>query len=778
MEKDVYVPNRHRDDQDPKIAFSSKWGLYNLISFLRKWSNDGMHLNPDVYKSMLETRFKELAICLDTALSNFKKNNKIKPIDVQQFSTALISVIKETARINERLFVGHDPSTANKNVIQYNELMLNFAQNLSECLDVRKEKAKIKATINDFRINLLTQLIEENVFYNGNFQRAETYCDMQFILLNQGIDTLKKKMCRYKNRLHHVDIYFYFGYPEVALSFLPKIAEILLAQFNSIYTPALNNLIRIYQKTSTFYIDKDIFQALVICYHALSFIEKFLEKYRKIYTSELEVAEEKHQCFKDILHSVVNFYLEDFKEKIEGTEFEKLIAEVKFDLSNEHISDPSIRLTLKKIEHISHIKHAFNLNGIDVKVTTQEQLQVNLLQCPLSLLEKVFNTTPKLIAQTAEELKQREAFKREKECMQSEKVNSGKSPTLQIPSQFDSPSSFFNVESLPQTHKKKKRKKPIQEEKGFNISMESKKNPMLANPPEESIICKWEKSGLNYKSGKKHGVVKMIKSSSSSIPDGIWFGYIPEAILKNEHYHPGFSDRLNRGAIGKNGIRNIAKELHTRGWQDTDTEYRFKIVIPSCDYRLYGFIDDICIDPKGRKRFLVCFGVLGNHKLKHLPDPESIKKRWDNLSKKMPREQSFMKNWTNNYIASFNDIIYQNTSNISKGMLKALSKFLDSLYDWYKIFDQKESPSEDTSLLLSSLEEIKAQVKILTNEKLGSPKQLEVLNTIIFLLSKLKSEENYAPIHAFVKPLLHAMINIRAFNYGDTPESRGSLMPT
>ena len=55
-------------------------------------------------------------------------------------------------------------------------------------------------------------------------------------------------------------------------------------------------------------------------------------------------------------------------------------------------------------------------------------------------------------------------------------------------------------------------------------------------------------------------------------------------------------------------------------------------MIPNNDFRLYGWIDDVYVDASGKSHYLVCFGFLSHHKIKYLPNPETLKIKNEQLA--------------------------------------------------------------------------------------------------------------------------------------------------
>ncbi len=147
----------------------------------------------------------------------------------------------------------------------------------------------------------------------------------------------------------------------------------------------------------------------------------------------------------------------------------------------------------------------------------------------------------------------------------------------------------------------------------------------------ETIEYYFPQTELTYCSSENNqGCIKML--SNSFIPNGVWFGYIPDWVKNEEGYKDGFENKLARGSIGHDCIRDITKELGTWNIQNSSAEhpYKFKLVILTEDYRLYGWIKERLVTPDGKVHHLVEFSYLMNHKdqaSRHFPDPTTLHKK-------------------------------------------------------------------------------------------------------------------------------------------------------
>jgi hypothetical protein len=119
-------------------------------------------------------------------------------------------------------------------------------------------------------------------------------------------------------------------------------------------------------------------------------------------------------------------------------------------------------------------------------------------------------------------------------------------------------------------------------------------------------------------------------SSEDSLSD-IWFGYIHEGLAKEPLYKQ-WNEKLVNGKLGYHDIRYISKELKRIQHNFSSKHpYKFKIVIPNHDKRLYGWVEDLIVDNKGKRHYLVCFGYVDDHKIKSLPNPITQKQMLDRV---------------------------------------------------------------------------------------------------------------------------------------------------
>jgi hypothetical protein len=92
------------------------------------------------------------------------------------------------------------------------------------------------------------------------------------------------------------------------------------------------------------------------------------------------------------------------------------------------------------------------------------------------------------------------------------------------------------------------------------------------------------------------------------------------------------SSPIRSGKLGYYDIRFISKELKKIQHNfSSEHPYRFKIVIPNQNERLYGWIEEVIVDEKGKRHYLVCFGYVDDHKIKSLPNPITQKQLLDRV---------------------------------------------------------------------------------------------------------------------------------------------------
>lgn len=159
-------------------------------------------------------------------------------------------------------------------------------------------------------------------------------------------------------------------------------------------------------------------------------------------------------------------------------------------------------------------------------------------------------------------------------------------------------------------------------------SPSSKKNWATKTTP--LLTISWTKTHLIYDSSDKNkGAVKMM--SSKSIPDNVWFGYIPDWIKEDARFNDKFLTKLEDGILDYGHIRDITKELkiNDAAALKYENRYKFKIIIQGQngvgDLRLYGWIEEEILEANRQKHFLICFGYIDDHNIKSLPDPKNIK---------------------------------------------------------------------------------------------------------------------------------------------------------
>jgi hypothetical protein len=756
---------------DQKLHYS----LDNVIYCLNKFHELTESFVPDRDNSKLEKNIRLFSILLENVLLSLKKNGKVVIRKRNEAKDFEISFFMIKAILINFIDAGNLVKIGVESSIKLLELLFNFSYDLRKVLDIRVTKSPVKESIDELILTLLNLITKESIT-SGNIQRAVIYCNIQRDLIEVGehLNGNRKVFHTFVYKMGLAEIYFNLGYPEVTLAFIDEIHRLIKFYYCHDIDCLIILLFGISKEIGKFYEKKNNLIALKICQDSLELI-KTLKKTSSFYSKEDSITIELELWFNKIIEGLIPSYLSEIQNISRTDKIKELLTNVQVDLTQH-----CLLLFPKEIEYISYMKHVLRSRKVHVDVI-KDSLRVDLYRCTPKLLERICQISLQMI-----ESKRKETLNyQEKEIgIQATQVNSGKSSIsiLQTSPPLGSSFSFFYSENLsPPPQKNKKRKKPkIKEQKNHSDTSKASQD-MISLPeiPVDTITYCWPEAGLTYNSEEKNeGTVKMIWSNSNSVPEGLWFGYIPEGVSQNEHYSSEFSARLNRGLLHKNCIRYIKKELETRELQNRNSQfytYQFKIVSPGHDYRLYGFIEDVYVDPEGGKHFLICFGVLGNHKLKHLPDPETVKKEWQNSKKEIPKQQLPTKDNMNNYIAYFSEIIYDKTLNIPESLQHLLSGFFYSLYDHTMIFDKSGFLLEEGAVLIGLLEKMMPQVEKLGKEELNSEKQLAVLNDIISFLSTFENQKIYQPI---VLPLLKAMKIFQTMSYQAINDENSSGVQT
>lgn len=591
------------------ISIAEDYPLYRLVAYLQQLqeiinSDEIMQLASSYSISGEEIITLEDITSIYSMVKKFLvRGRKWSPDDIEKLYY-LIEILDQIAA-----------TIADKNSffmfeIQLVEQLLYVFKRLQSTAKVKQQARKFKNAVGNF---IFIQLSNLCIYQYGakNWQLAEMYARQSLDFLEtipnfyRGVQLHRKWSCKLILSI----AYFNFGYFEQGL-LLEKENMNLCHHLNSpnFYIPILlkfyKDMVIKLQKNDpliVFGLIKNFFEIyefhrnhshvdlddLVLLKDRLAFLKTALDQASKDYKSQL-IAELKNDLFRNTL-KMLQF---NFKCR-------KLLLQFKenFDLII--------------------IKQGFKSEGIDYQLVEKKGvtwIQVNIETCRIERLEKICRS---ILYRT--KLAERQLLATP--AVECSPVNLSPCPpscSTLTQSMAEEQAAYIPIFIKPVSTTpliSSSEKQGVKTET-FNSISYSK----------NSTSYVWPNTNLCYCSTDNNlGVVAAL--SSPSINESVWFGYIPAWIIDSPDFDLEFSHRLSRGLIDNQHIRDITKELVTWNNQNFSKEhpYKFKIVVPKKDQRLYGWIEDIFVDNAGKTRYLVCFGFLSNHKTKYLPNPETLK---------------------------------------------------------------------------------------------------------------------------------------------------------
>lgn len=607
-------------------------------------------------------------------------------------------------------------------------------------------------------------------FKADQFHLSEAYCLKHLVYLEtlseSGLNDLSKR--KFLAKILLARIYLKSGNSQVAVDFFKTSDKNLKHYYNAEFNYVLPNLWGLYKDTLCHFYDKnkDLLKALDL-------YQSFLNDYTLVNTSRQthslkpetsKIMEKDIKFIHLIFEQAKPKYKNEFDDKVKKSLLLKdKVRQFEFDFDKN-----SLTLTFENSALNLFLKQAFKDKCAGCISHSDNQFLVPINQCSIKQLERVcqyalFLQEEHLTRQAQrEQVKTPEIVFRPPVNSQPESVSETSIFSASVISQPEKISSTLTV----QTNVARKNKKKQQQQKQSAKNMIP--HPPLSKPEVPRIRYQWP-SGLAYDSSENNqGQVKIL--TNDFLPDGIWFGYIPDWInwLKiDKHYIEEFKGRLIRGSISQGCIREITKQLRTWKNQNFSTEHRYKlkIVVKNHDYRIYGWIEEVLIDEEGKAHFLVCFGFLGNHKLQYLPDPEKVKKDSLNAEKTIPKEeQANQSNMAEQFIEKLTAVIYNDSLVIPVEMRNILQGLINSLYNSAQIFGERGLTLEQATILFPSLEKMCDQIVELGQMELGSKEQLSILKNMTDLLSVLNVQTIYQPI---ISPLLKVVKHVESYYFVD-----------
>jgi hypothetical protein len=319
-----------------------------------------------------------------------------------------------------------------------------------------------------------------------------------------------------------------------------------------------------------------------------------------------------------------------------------LLEKVQYDFKNGQLI--LFVKNLKETNATKHLKLVLKNLDIEIENSASHIIKANIYECTPDTLTQVCNNCLDIIRIEKEQREKRLQWQKEKyereQPVRSLSQNStekeiGSSLTF-FPLPKEHIDSTFNASAEPPVDKPylPKRRKILLKEKEIHGETEPE---VMTSKKSPSKITKYHWPNANriyYANERNQGKVKMF-SSEDSLSD-IWFGYIHEA-LEKEPLYKQWDEKLVNGNLGYYSIRYISKELKKIQHNFTAKHpYKFKIVIADHNERLYGWIEEVIVDERGKRHYLVCFGYVDDHKIKCLPNPIAQKQMLDKVVGNVP----------------------------------------------------------------------------------------------------------------------------------------------
>lgn len=495
-------------------------------------------------------------------------------------------------------------------------------------------KTDMQTIISDFMCTI--PLMYEKVEKNSQLAESWARKALQHLESLPIVDANDIKKRKFFVQMQLAIIYFQMGYTENAIYWLKTIKESYRNFYYAESKDMFGLMVRGYQTVMHGLFDKDSFETMMLGrdFHDL------LEIFKKGLTGDVVNSKMTHEEYSEIfaVHHEnilqINSFIEKAKQnhaaqflqiKNDSKHFD-LVSEIKFVL-------PKDNVLLKFSESVNHdhVQKSFEKNKVKYQMlggSSTKLFVVSMYACSIRKLQKICQYTSHLenlvTIKKQEELNRANILSSPSEVTQIGPLESSPSRQISLTTCKDETALYskplFAVEESANATKKNSPEKVLTNKANMN------KPSVPVVQPAPVIQYDWLSAGMSYCSSNKDNIVKPLSQSSCDI----WYGYIAPWVLEDNLFNPEFLHRLANAKLSHDCIRDITKELLTWNNQNfsKDHPYKFKIVIPKHDNRLYGWIEDCCKDSKGKMHYLICFGFMGHHKTKFLPDPENIKRKF------------------------------------------------------------------------------------------------------------------------------------------------------
>ncbi len=598
------LPNEILKDISKKIIFTKNDHLYVVIKLL-----DTCKQNPQFVDSLSPDKMNTIYRILEEKFHKQKFIIKLKKISIDWMCTLFISKNLEALLI--------DPGVKSTN--QFSELFFYSVQLCVEHIKKVRKKALVVTMLETILSGAFTALTF-SYDKNNDLQQAEIYARKHLALLD-GI----KRVCpqdidmRYLScKLRLANIYLKLGHLWLALNFIYEAHSLITRHYYRGFDSFLMNFMELSRKIAGILYQKEsYFIALQVCKTTSMVLDSSILKSATLKSSP-QIQKDK-KFIELTFNAAKDKYLEkSFKELSTSAACEELLSkDIRYDFKED-----SLTIFPKKASHIRQLGSTLHSLGLNVTRTGESLCIIDLENDTPTLLIRACKISLFNIQQ--EEQREQANFQARQQAAEQVILFSHTTSSQTSPEGHNSAPFFVEEkkpEKIPYTTACNE---PIAEIKDAQ-KPEEFLPAKIARLKQIPTVINWPQSGLTYQSNK-NGMVK--KLAGKHLPDNVWFGYLLKGVLSNKDRNV-FADLLEGGRVDHWHIRNITKELRCMRMLNYTKPYKFKIAPKKNDKRLLGWITEE-IDG----HFLVCFGLLINHKLMeqylkngHLPDPEKIESR-------------------------------------------------------------------------------------------------------------------------------------------------------
>jgi hypothetical protein len=609
-----FDPKTH---QPIKLKVGSEYPLYPILKLIKSCFHEPKTIN--ITFDLIQKAY------LDTvnAITNPEKKFLIHNLYQYELLYESLHFILLTLKM-------HLNSSIMPNLIHLAEINLKLVKLCKKHTIVKRFKADINLSFEGFLGGALEVLISIHHLLK-NYELTETYCHQlldlypTFKLRYQGV--IASRYCFIYGKLS--DISLQFGHINSAIKFL-------LRSFNFIKKPQIDNFVQHLQILAIMcekiinYCKEhaDFLSALKVISLTKTTITALGENLSKLNPDDKKLFLSWNNKFNEGSAQVEKEYFSGLQTAIaDSPPTRSLLEKVQYDFKNGQLI-LFVKMH-KDTNALTHLKAALKNLALEIENCAPQIIKVNLYECTPDILKKACTNSFESIKIEKEEREKKHQLQKEKNENDQQEKCEIPACTLSQEIAVNSNLTFF-----PLPKEKTSARPPVDRHKPYKARKTSRETePEVRTPKKPSIKITeyhWPNANRNYYANERNqGKVKMF-SSEDSLSD-IWFGYIHEGLAKEPLYKQ-WNEKLVNGKLGYHDIRYISKELKRIQHNfSSEHPYKFKIVIPNHDERLYGWVEEVIVDNQGKRHYLVCFGYVDDHKIKSLPNPITQKQLLDRV---------------------------------------------------------------------------------------------------------------------------------------------------